>query len=480
MSNYTEELSSKYLVLGTDVSLHLLPGGCVIFYDEKWTNYSILPKGMLEVNSSAASILSQFNGESTLGEIVERISMEEGGTYEENIKPVLEFISEISKTLTIAAHDEPQRGHAVKITGSTKYRVPTHMMIEITDHCNLRCKHCYADCSPVKQSSLSTEDLLRIIADVADSGTNLVELTGGEPLTHPDFFEILDVCSKKFDIITLATNGFLLDEEAAAKIGRYKPKIIAQVSLDGSTPDIHDLMRGREGSFARATKAIRLLAEHNVPTRVAMCVTPINVEDQENTLLLSKKLGAKWFASTPVLDIGRGNNPELFLTPEQWIRSVEIRKRLMDEYSDFFFTMPPLLKEMSERLGNCGVGYRTCVVGADGKVRPCSMLPSDYIAIGDLKKETAAQVFSSPLVEYFQNLKAPDEESCGNCMYVPYCKTCITRPIYMYERIGSECTWVKDCGLSQFITVAEDKPALDELGFYLPTDIDKILESQNN
>ena len=83
-------------------------------------------------------------------------------------------------------------------------------------------------------------------------------LTGGEPLSRPDFFEIAEGCVKLFTRVALATNGTLIDDAMARKIADVGIQRVA-ISFDGATPATHDTFRGMPGSFARALHGLDAL-----------------------------------------------------------------------------------------------------------------------------------------------------------------------------------------------------------------------------
>ncbi len=160
-------------------------------------------------------------------------------------------------------------------------------LIEIVRSCNLACPTCYAD-SPVgigaKVDAVPLDELKQRIQGVIDrkGGIEILQLSGGEPTLHPQFFELLEWARdhKKIDYLLLNTNGVRIanEPEFAAKLGALFPKSGLQLYLqfDGvQEAGQHDL----RGADLRATRrrAIERCGEVNIPVTLAMTVTSANL-----------------------------------------------------------------------------------------------------------------------------------------------------------------------------------------------------------
>src|SRR5215475_2134752 len=101
------------------------------------------------------------------------------------------------------------------------YETPPKTTLCITQTCNLQCKHCYADCkAELSDRELSTEEWLRFIDYLVDNDFIQIYIEGGEPLSRPDFKDILRYCSRK--LMTLVrTNGTLVTRQAAREFKEF-------------------------------------------------------------------------------------------------------------------------------------------------------------------------------------------------------------------------------------------------------------------
>jgi radical SAM protein with 4Fe4S-binding SPASM domain len=126
----------------------------------------------------------------------------------------------------------------------------------ITRRCNLRCIHCYSDSEPRGYlGELDFREAKAVIDDLADFGVPAVLLSGGEPLTHPDFFSIARYATERGLRLTLSTNGTLLRRATAYSIRQIGFSYVG-ISLDG-IGETHDTFRGKKGAFEGAVEAFR-------------------------------------------------------------------------------------------------------------------------------------------------------------------------------------------------------------------------------
>jgi uncharacterized radical SAM superfamily Fe-S cluster-containing enzyme len=160
-------------------------------------------------------------------------------------------------------------------------------LIEIVNSCNLSCPTCYAD-SPLgaggKVDAVPLAELQARIQGVVDrkGGIEILQLSGGEPTLHPQFFELLAwlQAHPKIDYVLLNTNGVRIaqDEAFAAELGRARRYGHFQLYLQFDGPQLAG-QRALRGADLRATRerAIERCGEFNIPVTLAMTVTPENL-----------------------------------------------------------------------------------------------------------------------------------------------------------------------------------------------------------
>ena len=457
----SSELNNICPSLSEGVEFHIFPDGGVIygksqkFRPNKKKNNWMELRGAFFVNKSAKDILKLCNGAYSVKEIIEKFctfnNIKNPTDYKKYTLYTLSFLETSKEHGHIKFLQRKSSKTAPKFTGSEDYYMPINVTVELTDNCNLKCKHCYKGDSQ-KLKELSTPDMLSILKSLVENGVKGIELTGGEPLMHSDFFDILEFCGENFAVIAILTNGYFLNKEVAYKMKKYREKIVVSVSLDSSTSDFHDNFRGVNGSFERAKHAISCLSQYGIYVRVGMSVTPDNFYDIENTLLLSKGLGADSFTFSPVLPYGRGQSINWDVSTEERKRMLEYEKLIYERHKDFLTILTKESKEQMERDGNCGAGWKTFVLDAQGNVRPCVMMAkSSSSSFGNLNDQNPKDIFSNSLSWYFRELRAPSKQICGDCKFLPFCRNCPIRGVRIYKTKNKYCKWAKEYKIDEMI-----------------------------
>ena len=162
---------------------------------------------------------------------------------------------------------------------------------ELTTRCNLNCGHCLRDRS--LNSDLELGLIKKVLKEVKAYGINRVGFTGGEPLLHPEFKEIIEHCVQEGFSFSLVSNGILIPEFIdffnSPKI-RDKLQYIA-VSLEGADEETNDAVRGR-GSFKKALKGILSLRAKKIPFTIKFTLNRLNYKKLEEMVLFAGKLEA--------------------------------------------------------------------------------------------------------------------------------------------------------------------------------------------
>jgi radical SAM protein with 4Fe4S-binding SPASM domain len=185
-----------------------------------------------------------------------------------------------------------------------------YIELQITDKCNLRCRHCYL--GDTAGHELSVEQVRYVLSEFEKMQGLRVLISGGEPLLHSRFGEINEMLPDFFLRKVLFTNGVLLNRE---RIKSLKVDEI-QVSVDGLAPS-HDRIRGA-GMFYRTIDAVRTALDAGFDVSVSTMVHRNNLGDFDGMERLFKDLGVKdWTVDVPCLAGRLRANEDLFITPEE-------------------------------------------------------------------------------------------------------------------------------------------------------------------
>lgn len=197
-----------------------------------------------------------------------------------------------------------------------------YLFFEITQRCNLSCRHCGSDCTcDLTQPDLPQAEVLRVLEGVRrrhDPSGVTVALAGGEPLVYPGFFELATAVTALGFPWGMVTNGWALDEAAVERARRASMRTVT-VSYDGPRA-LHDWLRGRPGSHERAARALAALARAPwlEALDVVTCVHPRNLAHLDETRAQLTALGVPRMRVATIAPIGRAEHDgELALAPEQ-------------------------------------------------------------------------------------------------------------------------------------------------------------------
>lgn len=171
-------------------------------------------------------------------------------------------------------------------------RYPFSVLLSVTYRCQCDCVHCgivkYKDES---RPELGFEDIKRIIHELGQLGIANVTLTGGEALLRKDIFDIISYISGQGLIVTLDTNGLLLDEQITGRLKSSGLNLL-KVSIDSSDPDKHDKLRNVKGCFNKALDGLKNSVKSKLPCVIQTYISYETVQKDElgKIITLAKEL----------------------------------------------------------------------------------------------------------------------------------------------------------------------------------------------
>jgi MoaA/NifB/PqqE/SkfB family radical SAM enzyme len=184
------------------------------------------------------------------------------------------------------------------------FETPPKVTIGVTATCNLRCTHCYADCTrKPRKAELSTSEWLTFIDYLVDNDFIQIYFEGGEPLHRPDFDTLLASCGRRM-MTLVRTHGTLL---SAARAKKLKSLGLGHLFVDlmGATAETHDRFTGVKGSFDLARAGVRHALDAGIPTDVVLILTRQNVGELQAYLELASELGVARAGILRLYPLGR-------------------------------------------------------------------------------------------------------------------------------------------------------------------------------
>lgn len=325
------------------------------------------------------------------------------------------------------------------------------LFFEITSRCNLRCKHCGSSCSS-KGALLTVEDVRRTLETVL-SEDPMICLTGGEPMMHPDFFEIASCVHSMGFPWGMTTNATLIDEKAAIRLKRAGMGTVS-VSLDGMEAS-HDALRQQNGAWRAAVEGLKALQKAGFEPQVTTVLHRENFGELEPLYLFLCSLGIKSWRPINVEPIGRAcESSDMLLTSDQMARLLSfIREKRFDRCCDMEVTFgcSHYLGVDTERMVRdhyflCGAGILTASVRSNGDICAClDIVNKPELVQGNINTDNFLDVWKNKF-EIFRRDRTSD---CAECISCPERFICggdsahtwdydNNKPLLCYRHFGGE------------------------------------------
>jgi AdoMet-dependent heme synthase len=319
------------------------------------------------------------------------------------------------------------------------------VQIEITGRCNMSCQHCRAAHQP--KQDMPIEQIVKIIRFARQFSPNYKEviLSGGEPLMHRDFSDVLiQVRNNGGEFITLTTNGSLLTKKHLSLIKDLSfQRFVLSVSLDNLDPAKHDEFRVHKNAFPKAVSALRLVAESNLPNVIASMRSTIQASqicEMEDMVRFAKDMGCKRVSFSAIHPAGKAiERDDLWMTKDQKLAFIKEIYRLKEVFTDLNVTTNDPLKcllrgknDLGENgelvFDGCGAAAITFNVNSDGVMTPCALLDIPMMNVFPLTIEEMAEHYrENPIV---RNMLAMNlSGKCGSCKIKYQCGGCRARAL---------------------------------------------------
>ena len=276
-------------------------------------------------------------------------------------------------------------------------RAPLYVAWQITNECNLACLHCIEESGPGKAFSdeLSRDEVFRVLDDLMANEVPYLSFSGGEPMVHPHFFEMVERLKGTGTALKIETNGHYLTPENCARLKAAEVKAV-QVSIDGATPASFNKMRVH-GRFESALDGIRNLRAAGVPVEINFVPARFNIEEVGAAVDLAHSLGAFSFYTGKIMYTGNAVRTWHITSPsdEQYVPFFKTLHSKTKEYEGrmrVYFHELGLLEELRYRLEHPAAIF---IILPNGKVKLINALP---FICGDLRAQTVTEVWAN-----FQN-----------------------------------------------------------------------------
>lgn len=317
---------------------------------------------------------------------------------------------------------------------SKEMRLPVMGSLELLPLCNMNCDMCYVRLSREEMEQKgrlrSAEEWLEIGRQMKEAGVLFLLLTGGEPFLYPEFERLYLGLRKMGLVLTINSNGTLIDEELARFLGRQKPRRVNITLYGASDRTYEELCHFPEG-FKRAINGIRLLRANGVDVKIAGSLTWANRYEMEEILAVGENLGVPVRIDTYMMPATRERSlPYRFPSRVEPEEAAEVRiwalRREMGE--DLFCRYRQQIREeMREDVRmetlegarmSCYAGRCSFAVNWQGKMRPCVMMTRPEVTVFDRGFDAAWKEIVEEIDQIVLSAR------CSGCHLRPLCRTC--------------------------------------------------------
>lgn len=222
---------------------------------------------------------------------------------------VLDSLNQIEKNLT----------HKASLN-----HIPLSGAFELLPLCNMDCHMCYIRLTQTEVNKnggiKSCDEWLSIAEQMKKKGTLFILLTGGEPLLYSQFKEVYTGLRKMGIIVTINTNGTLIDEDMADFLAKDKPRRV-NVTLYGASNKTYERLCNNKKGYDETIKGIKLLKERNIDVKINLTIVEENMNDVPRMLEIADELEVPVSPNTYMYPRTRdGKNPfkyESRISPKQ-------------------------------------------------------------------------------------------------------------------------------------------------------------------
>ena len=344
---------------------------------------------------------------------------------------------------------------------------PMYCVWELTLACNQRCGHCGSRAGRARPDEMDTDTCLRVIADLASLGCQVITLSGGEPTLRRDWYRLASEIRQAGMIANMVTNGFALDANQAESMRTAGLANVA-VSIDGPET-VHDRIRGA-GAFERSVRSLCLLAEAGLSTTVMTTISSLNMPHLEEIHSLAGQVGAARWRSQLGKPMGElADRLDWVIEPRDLLELLPRLHRMaqagptrvgIGDSIGFFGPYDSELRSVSwkgkaQRWAGCQAGLRAIGIESDGGIKGCLSMqaargPNDPFLEGNLNSRSLTDIWFDPDAFAYNRKFDPKSLSgfCRGCRHRLACRggaRCVAAATtgglsedpYCYHRVAS-------------------------------------------
>ncbi len=308
---------------------------------------------------------------------------------------------------------------------------PSLVSWNLTRKCNLSCPHCYMEAGSAEEDELTTDECLGLLDEIKALGTEMVILTGGEPLLRRDIYQIARYASELGMWVVMGTNGVMVTDRVAKKMIECGVKGVG-ISIDSIDPAKHNEFRGGPDAWKHSVRALEVCKANGLEVLVQTTVMAMNQSEIPELLEFARDKGAWSLNLYFLVQTGRGQAMN-DLSPEQTNNILGSLVDWQEEYKPMLVRSKcaPQFKQIAYEMGRGGLESGGCMAGTEyaritpgGDVTPCPYMTK---VAGNVRDQSFTDIWQNSTV--FQELRDTSKLKgrCGTCEFNEICGGCRCR-----------------------------------------------------
>ncbi|OGH62399.1 MAG: hypothetical protein A3G34_12415 [Candidatus Lindowbacteria bacterium RIFCSPLOWO2_12_FULL_62_27] len=395
----------------------------------------------IATDERGAKILSFVDGRRTAGRITDRYCRDMSIDRTRGWLHVHTFLKDALRHQFVSPN--PVTPQVYK--GRAAYLEPTalrELWIHTNNSCNLACTHCLVRSGPNGDAGPETRKILKWIDEGLALGVERFYFTGGEPMARKDFWELVEYVTSLAEMAVL-TNGTLISGERLERLRQCDPNLLKlQISLDGSTPETNDPIRG-PGSFRRAVEGIRNAVSAGFYPTLTTVVTRQNVDDLSGIVRLAAdlRLTAVHFMWMHLKGRAAENN-QMAAGILEMIEAVEKARRTAAELGVYVDNIEAAKTRMGGPAGLkmdlSNAAWESLCIYSDGGVYPsAATVQVAELRLGDANRASLKEIWlTSPVARKMREASVEQMDQCRGCRYKFLCGGGDIEHRYFFGRNG--------------------------------------------
>lgn len=409
------EKNDNYSVYqGNDFLGEMTPSQLVLFYAVYRIKQADYDEKIKEIYSSALSIATK-----NIDKVIEELECK----FEILLNRDVDFSN-------IKMEDALTRFDSLIYLGRIRSFTPTTITIGLTNRCFCQCKYCYAkECGATVSKSTGCHLEINVVDKIFkyanNCGITTISLTGGDPMAHPKFWDILSLC-KKYNLRVNFSTKKILNDDDICNLLTYKEQIdYIQLSIDSLYMCEEEAMldKSRCDKMLASLKDLIEKSKSQIAVTVNSVLTKYNID---NILDLSRQLvslGSIKHTLSPYMFNLSTNNPDFFPTEEQYRI---LKNKIIHFPNRELLSYPIVIGEATKQDEAivCQAGISALIINYDGNVYACERFCADKkFSIGSIYTQSLTEIWNGDAIKLFSN---PDKSffsgsRCGNCEHFDFC-----------------------------------------------------------